>query len=217
MAWSGTLAAVRLIVQGKHMQMTDSIKAYIEEKIGHAVKNHVALVREVDVRCSLRGGHVGKGQKQQRCEVTIYTKKHGVVRAEEEDITLYAAIDEVAALVARKLRKIKEKDGGKGRTWQMQSFSDTETVEDLGIPEGLSEDEIEDIGVVRRKEFEMYPMTVEDALDQLLNLGHEFFVFKEISSGEINVLYKRVHGGYGLIVPQKASPWEKINTSGKEN
>ena len=50
--------------------MTESIKGYIEDKIGHSVKNHVALVREVDVRCSLRGGHVGKGQKKQRCEVS---------------------------------------------------------------------------------------------------------------------------------------------------
>eukprot|EP00271_Cylindrocystis_brebissonii_P013250 TRINITY_DN32960_c0_g1_i1.p1 TRINITY_DN32960_c0_g1~~TRINITY_DN32960_c0_g1_i1.p1 ORF type:complete len:303 (+),score=62.12 TRINITY_DN32960_c0_g1_i1:222-1130(+) len=221
MAWGGALAPVRLIVQGKHMEITDSIRSYVEEKVGHAVRNHGALVREVDVRCSLRGGDVGKGARKQRCEVTIFTKKHGVLRAEEEDETMYAAIDEVSDIVARKLRKIKEKDGGHGRTWQMRGAPKLgELVDDepFDFDEAMKKEVVEqplEEEIVRTKYFEMKPMSAIEAVEQLLNVGHNFYAFRNAETGEINILYKRTHGGYGVIVPRNEDPWEKFsNTNG---
>eukprot|EP00475_Leptophrys_vorax_P027249 TRINITY_DN3884_c0_g1_i2.p1 TRINITY_DN3884_c0_g1~~TRINITY_DN3884_c0_g1_i2.p1 ORF type:complete len:302 (-),score=8.84 TRINITY_DN3884_c0_g1_i2:227-1132(-) len=211
MAWGGSLAAVRLIVQGKHMELTDSIRSYVEEKVGHAVQNHSALCREVDVRLSVRGGDTAtKGPKQQRCEVTIFTKKHGVLRAEEEAESAYASIDKVADVVSRKLRKIKEKDGGHGRSWQMRGAQKLgEMLPDTPVditpiltrqPSDLPDE------VVRTKYFEMLPMTTYEALEQLVNLGHDFYAFKNGDSGEINILYKRKHGGYGVIIPRAEEP-----------
>ncbi|CAM6094967.1 unnamed protein product [Calypogeia fissa] len=212
MAWGGTLASVRLIVQGKHLELTDNIKAYVEEKVGHAVSNHTNLVKEVDVRMSARGGEAGRGQKLQRCEVTIFTKRHGVVRAEEEADSLYASIDRVSDVLTRKLRKIKEKDGGHGRTKQMRNaprvgalLSD-EVVDLTPILQKKPSDLPDE--VVRTKYFDMPPMTSFEALEHLVNVDHDFYAFRNSESGEINILYKRRHGGFGMIVPRNGERWE---------
>lgn len=215
MAWGGTLASVRLIIQGKHLELTDAIKQYVEEKVGNAVHNQSALVKEVDVRMSVRGGETGRGGKLQRCEVTLYTKKHGVVRSEEESESMYASIDRVSDVLSRKLRKIKEKDGGHGRP--------TKSRQSPRIGEVLS-DEVVDLApilertpndlpdeIVRTKYFEMRPMKPLEALEQLVNIGHDFYAFRNIESGEINILYKRTHGGYGIIVPRNDESWEAGN------
>lgn len=224
-AWSGSLAAVRLIVQGKHLELTDSLREYIEEKVGHGVHNHSGMVREVDVRLSVRGGDVGKGPKQQRCEVTIFTKKHGVVRAEEEAESAYAAIDKVSDVITRKLRKIKEKDGGHGRTWQMRHAQKLgemlpETPVDLDPILNRKPNDLPD-EIVRTKYFEMPPMVIEEALENMVNLGHDFYAFRDARSGEINILYRRHHGGYGLIIPRSTEQWEEApaakGSNGKYN
>lgn len=203
--------------------MTDSLRQYVEEKVGHGVHNHSAMVREVDVRLSVRGGDVGKGPRLQRCEVTIFTKKHGVVRAEEEAESAYAAIDKVSDVVTRKLRKIKEKDGGQGRTWQMRNAQKLgemlpETPVDLDPILNRTTSDLPD-EIVRTKYFEMPPLAVEVAMENMVNLGHAFYAFRDARSGEINILYKRHHGGFGLIVPRSTDNWEESakSSNGKLN
>jgi len=215
MAWGGTLASVRLIIQGKHMELTDAIKQYVEEKVGNAVHNQSALVKEVDVRMSVRGGETGRGGKLQRCEVTLYTKKHGVVRSEEEAESMYASIDRVSDVISRKLRKIKEKDGGHGRPTKSRhspriSEVLSDEVVDLAPILDKTPDDLPD-EVVRTKYFEMRPMKPLEALEQLVNVGHDFYAFRNVESGEINILYKRTHGGYGIIVPRNDESWEGGN------
>lgn len=221
MAWGGTLASVRLIIQGKHLELTDAIKQYVEEKVGNAVHNHGPLVKEVDVRMSVRGAEGGRGAKLQRCEVTLFTKKHGVVRAEEEADSMYASIDRVSDVISRKLRKIKEKDGGHGRTAKMRNAPRigellSDEVVDL---QPILDKEVDDLPdeVVRTKYFEMRPMKPIEALEHLVNVGHDFYAFRNTDSGEINILYKRHHGGYGIIVPRNDESWEAPNGASKNN
>lgn len=221
MSWDGPLSSVKLILQGRNLELTPSVKSYVEEKLGKAVQKHSHLVREVDVRLSLRGGELGKGPKLRRSEVTLFTKKHGVVRAEEDAESLYGSIDLVSSIIQRKLRKIKEKDSDRGR--HMKGFDrlkvrdpgalsvaeDIEAVaaedeEDaVEVPtEGDEQEESAINKIVRTKYFDMPPLSVSEAVEQLENLDHDFFGFRNDETGEINIVYKRKAGGYGLIIPK---------------
>ncbi|KAG6485478.1 ribosome-binding factor PSRP1, chloroplastic-like [Zingiber officinale] len=214
MSWDGPLSSVRLIIQGKNISLTDALKKHVEDKVGKAVQKHSYLVREVDVRLSIRGGEFGRGPRLCRCEVTLFSKKHGVIRAEEEAETTYGSIDLVSSVLQRKLRKIKEKDTDHGR--HMKGFNrlkvrDTELdivessdEEEQDIVESSpAEEDVEQLGkIVRTKYFDMPPLSVEEAKEQLENLDHSFYAFRNEETGEINILYKRKEGGYGLIIPK---------------
>ncbi|CAO2838509.1 unnamed protein product [Amaranthus hypochondriacus] len=232
MSWDGPLSSVKLILQGRNLEMTENVRSYVEEKVGKSVKNHSHLVREVDVRLSARGGELGKGPKLRRCEVTIFTKKHGVIRAEEDSESLYGSIDLVSSVIQRKLRKIKDKVSDHGR--HMKGFNrlkvrepepiivtKEETVEEdvetiAPVPVGDEEDFIEEI--VRTKYFDMPPLTVTEAIEQLENVDHAFYAFRNEETGEINILYKRKEGGYGLIIPKdgKTEKLEPLQVQDRE-
>lgn len=212
MSWDGPLSSVKLIIQGKNLELTDTVKSHVQEKVGKAVQKHSHLVREVDVRLSVRGGEFGKGPRIRRCEVTLFTKKHGVVRAEEDAETVYGSIDLVSSIIQRKLRKIKEKESDHGR--HMKGFNRlkirepapqvVDGDEDAAPQQEEEEKEEENFidEIVRTKYFEMPPLTVSEAIEQLENVDHDFYGFRNEETGEVNIVYKRKSGGYGLIIPK---------------
>ncbi|KAF8708835.1 hypothetical protein HU200_030225 [Digitaria exilis] len=207
MAWDGPLSSVRLIMQGRNVKLSDKVKEHIEDKVGRAVAKHCHLVREVDVRLSARGGELGRGPKTSRCEITLFSNRHGVLRAEEDSESTYGSIDMAASIIKRKLRKIKEKETEVIRHKtsssiedDLQLLSDAEE-EDL-VTEAVEDEDTVLTKVVRTKVFEMPPLGVEEALQQLQNVDHDFYAFRNEATGEVNILYKRKEGGYGLIVPK---------------
>lgn len=219
MSWDGPLSSVKLILQGKNLELSESVKNHVEDKVGKAIQKHSHLVREVDVRVSVRGGEFGKGPKVRRTEVTLFTKKHGVIRAEEEAETTYASIDTVTSVLQRKLRKIKEKDSDHGRHMKgfdrlkvrdPQIFIDQDSLAITQEEEGEEEDGSETDEIVRTKYFDMPPLTVSEAIEQLENVDHDFYGFRNEETGEINILYKRKSGGYGIIVPKENGETEKL-------
>lgn len=217
MSWDGPLASVKLMLQGRNIEINDNVRKYVEEKVGKAVMNHNDLVSRVDVRLSARGGELGRGPRLRRCEVTVFTKKHGVFRAEEEAETLYGSIDLVSSIVRRKLRKIKDKESDLILRRRRRSMEDDEFAY---LEEYDEEEEVETAPVdtekvflreiVRTKHFEMPPLTVAEAIEQIENVDHDFYAFRNEETGEINILYKRKEGGYGLIIPKKAGRVERL-------
>ena len=169
-------------IHGKKVEVTDSIRAYIEEKIGRLDKyfeNPNDITATVVVR--IRG-------IEQIVEVTIPIQKI-ILRGEESHSDLYAAIDIVSDKLERQIRKNKTRMNRR-----------TSRGEDLGFDLSFEDykDE-EESTIVRRKEIEMKPMSEEEAILQMNLIGHEFFVFRNVESGEVDILYKRKDGNYGII------------------
>uniref|UniRef100_A0A2P2JSH5 Sigma 54 modulation/S30EA ribosomal protein C-terminal domain-containing protein n=1 Tax=Rhizophora mucronata TaxID=61149 RepID=A0A2P2JSH5_RHIMU len=195
MSWDGPLSSVKLIIQGKNLELTDTVKKHVEDKVGKAVQKHSHLVREVDVRLSVRGGELGRGPRIRRCEVTLFTKRHGVVRAEEDAETIYASIDLVSSIIQRKLRKIKEKESDHGR--HMKGFNRSKVREPMAGPVAnddyvayaFPQQEFDDNDdstiheVVRTKYFDMPPLTISEAIEQLENVDHDFYGFRNEETG----------------------------------
>ncbi|MFE1744419.1 ribosome hibernation-promoting factor, HPF/YfiA family [Coleofasciculus sp. H7-2] len=192
---------MKLVIHGKNIEITDAIREYVNQKIEKAVSHFQSLTSEVDVHLSVaRNPRINP---KQAAEVTIFANGT-VIRAEESSESLYASIDLVADKIARKLRKYKEKRLDQKTQAQLKTGIVVEpepVAEDLigsRTPELPSE-------VVRTKYFAMPPMTMDEALEQLQLVDHDFYMFRNAESGEINVIYERNHGGYGVILPRNGN------------
>ncbi len=200
---------MKLVIQGKNIEITDSIRNYVHQKIEKAVSHYQHLTMEVDVHLSVaRNPRIAL--QQQVAEVTIYANG-AVIRAEEQSEDLYASIDMVADKISRRLRKYKEKRQSKRDHTSVKAVPPEVLEESAGLtPDALQElitkgEPVLPTDVVRMKYFPMPPMNVEEALEQLQLVGHDFFMFHNRDTEEINVIYKRNHGGFGVIQPRLAN------------
>ncbi len=195
---------MKLVIQGKNIEITDAIRDYVNQKIEKAVVHFQHLITEIDVHLSVaRNPRINSSQV---AEVTIYVNG-AVVRAEEGSETLYASIDLVADKIARQLRKYKEKRNGKHHPSEKPTDALIDQPIDSAIVSDLLENRTPELPpqVIRNKYFAMPPMTVQEALENLDLVDHDFYVFRNVETGEINVAYERNHGGYGVIQPRSGN------------
>ena len=193
---------MKLVIQGKNIEITDAIREYVHQKIEKAVNHFQNLMTEIDVHLSVaRNPRINPSK--QTAEVTIYANGT-VIRAEESSENLYASIDLVADKIARQLRKFKEKKQDQKTNTQIRTVG---IVDQRPVEPDLIGDRTPELpgDVVRTKYFAMPPMTIEEALEQLELVDHDFYMFRNAETGEINVIYERNHGGYGVIQPRNAN------------
>ncbi len=175
---------MKFIVIGKNIDVTAGLKEAVESKLGK-LERYFTQDTEVHVTLSVQ-------KNRQKIEVTIPVKG-GIIRSEEESDDMYVSIDLVEEIIERQLRKYKTKlvakqqEGGNFN----QDFIEEEDVD--------TDDEIK---VVKTKKFGIKPMYPEDACLQMELLGHSFYVFSNAETDEVNVVYKRKNGTYGLIEPE---------------
>ncbi len=179
-------------IRGEKLEVTPALREYVDKKVGRLERYFDApLATTVNVTLSVN-------RDKQNVEVTIPLKGSITLRAEERHDDMYAAIDLVIDKLERQIRKHKTKVNRK--------FNKEGGLRNLFVdnqePSGVSyhEDE-EELRVVRTKSFAMKPMDVEEAILQMNLVGHSFYVFANMDSGKINVVYKRDDGRYGLIEP----------------
>ena len=197
---------MKLVIQGKNIEITDSIRSYVRQKVEKAVQHFQTMTMEVDVHLSVaRNPRISP---KQTAEVTIYMNG-AVVRAEESSENLYASIDLVADKMTRQLKKYKEKRKTHTSIKAAAALGEEvlETVPDISDVSDVLNNRTPELPaeVVRTKYFAMPPMTAEQALEQLELVGHDFYVFRNIETNEINVIYERNHGGFGVIQPRNTS------------
>lgn len=207
---------MKLVIHGRNIEITEAIREHVEQKILKAVSHFKHLTNEVDVHLSVARNH--RIAANQSAEVTLFVDG-AVVRAEESSESLYASIDLVADKISRQLRKFKEKrntrmQGTLGKT--TEAYLNEDPVTDVTHVLNTSEPQLPD-EVIRTKYFAMAPMTVAEALEQLSLIDHDFYMFLNAETQEMNVIYERNHGGYGLIQPRKPNHHNShLNGSGQK-
>jgi putative sigma-54 modulation protein len=190
---------MKLVIHGKNIEITDSIREYVTQKVEKGVSHFQDLTLEVDVHLSVAKNP--RNNLKQTAEVTIFANKT-VIRAEESSENLYASIDLVSDKISRQLRKYKEKRLAQKTSTRAKTI---EVVEEQPVVKDLIGSRSPELPkeVVRTKYFMMSPMTVEEALEQLQLVDHDFYMFRNSETGEINVIYERNHGGYGVLQPRE--------------
>jgi putative sigma-54 modulation protein len=182
---------MRYSIRGEHLEVTAALREYVEKKLSRLGKYfETPLSSEVNVTLSVVKG-------MQAVEVTI-TLPGMLLRAEEKHADMYAAMDLVIDKLERQIRKHKTRANRKIR--QEGSKRDLFKM-DFGTSNGYVEEE-DDLELVKTKQFEFKPMDVEEAILQMNLVGHSFFVFSNMDSNKVNVVYRRDDGKYGLIEPR---------------
>ncbi len=190
---------MKLLIQGNNISVTEAIHDYVEQKIEKAVKHYNGMTTKVDVHLSVEKN--ARIPDRHKAEVTVYADGT-VIRAQEGSENLYASIDLVADKIARQLRKYKERLVDKKTRVGVKT---AEVVEDKEVTATLIGDRVPELPheVVRMKYFAMTPMSIDEALVQLQLVDHDFYMFRNKDTNEINVIYQRNHGGFGVIQPHQ--------------
>lgn len=172
---------MEIVIRGDKIKITDAMKSYIEEKLGKLDKY---LENSEDYRATV----VARvGNHKQIIEVTIPLKSF-ILRSEESQEDIYAAVDKAIDILERQIRKNKTKLMSKQNKIYGFSFS---AIEDY---EGEEEKD-----VIKRKTIEVKPMDEEEAIIQMELLNHQFYMYKDSETNRPAVVYKRKDGGYGII------------------
>ncbi len=174
---------MRYIISGKNLDVTEGLKTAVYEKIGK-LERYFTPDTEIHVTMSVE-------KERQKIEVTI-PMKGSMVRAEQTSNDMYVSIDLVEEIIERQLRKYKNKiiEQKQAAANLNQSFMDDDFEED------------DTIKIIRTKKFAIKPMDPEEACVQMELLGHNFFVYRNAETNEVNVVYKRKGNTYGLIEPE---------------
>lgn len=176
---------MNFIISGKNIEVTPGLKDSVINKLGK-LERYFTPDTEIIVTLSVE-------KDRQKIEVTIPVKGD-IIRSEQTSTDMYVSIDLVEEVIERQLRKYKNKliaRHQEGGTFKQEFFEEEPTID--------SNDEIQ---IVRTKKFGIKPMFPEDACVQMELLGHDFFVFSNAETEEVNVVYKRKNGTFGLIEPE---------------
>ena len=191
---------MKILIHGKNLELTGALKEYTEAKIEKATHHYKDIVKEADIHLSIEKN---PRVSFQTAEVTIFANGT-VIRAEEKTENLYSSIDLVSNKLCRKLRKYKERNNKTIHNKQFKN-KDSLPIESMesnflditffkeGTEASLPEPSI------KNKYFEMTPISSDEARKQLDLIDHDFYVFRNKKNNELQVIYKRNHGGYGLI------------------
>lgn len=175
---------MKFIIIGRNIDITEGLKSAVQEKLGK-LERYFTPETEIHVTLSVE-------KDRQKIEVTIPVKGN-IIRSEQVSSDMYVSIDLVEEVIERQIRRYRKKLIDKKQA--AVSFSQAFIEE---------EDEVQDdeIQIVKTKKFAIKPTIPEEACLQMEMLGHSFYVFLNADTDQVNVVYKRKNGTYGLIEPE---------------
>jgi putative sigma-54 modulation protein len=177
---------MQLNIKGKNLDVTEPLKDYVTDKIGR-LDRYLPNIDEIRVELSVQKAR--SSQDRHVVQVTMRSNST-ILRAEERNADIFAAIDTVRDKLQRQIKRFKEK---RVRMRERARVVPPETPEEL---------EETSPRIVRTKRFAVAPMHEEEAIEQMELLGHDFFVFFNVTTSSMNVVYRRRDGGYGLLQPE---------------
>jgi len=191
---------MKILIHGKNLELTGALKEYTEAKIEKATHHYKDIVKEADIHLSIEKN---PRVSFQTAEVTIFANGT-VIRAEEKTENLYSSIDLVSNKLCRKLRKYKERNH---KTIHNKQFKNKDSLPIESMESNFLDKALLQEGTeaslpepsIKNKYFEMNPISSDEARKQLDLIDHDFYVFRNKKNNELQVIYKRNHGGYGLI------------------
>lgn len=194
---------MELILKSRNGKVSDRQRSHIEEKLGRLDRYFEGAAQSITVEIS---SEKRRNQNEiKRMQVTL-VGDHGVIlRADQSFDDLYKAVDQVHDVLQRQIMRYKGKHWRRGRLRRKSGEFIASEVEQA--PALVADDEQEDEEerhVVRVKEFALKPMFTDEAIEQMELLDHSFFVFRDADTSQINVVYRRKDGNYGLIAPEEA-------------
>ena len=170
-------------ISGKNIEVTEGLRTAVQDKL-NKLEKYFTDETEIQVTFSVE-------KDRQKIEVTIPVKG-SVIRAEQVSDDMYVSIDLVEEVIERQVNRYKKKlvDQQQNAAFFQKEFLEDDEADD------------EEIRIIRSKKFAVKPMDAEEACIQMELLGHNFFVFRNAETDEVNVVYKRKDGSYGLIEPE---------------
>ena len=174
---------MKYTIIGKNIEVTEGLKASVQDKLGRLEK---VFADDTDVYVTF-----SVEKERQKIEVTIPMPKH-IIRAEQASDDMYVSIDLVVEVIERQVTRYKKKIVDRE---QNASLFQSDFFE-------VDEEDDEEVKIIRSKRFAVKPMYPEDACVQMELLGHNFYVFRNAETDEVNVVYKRKGNTYGLIEPE---------------
>lgn len=184
-----------ITISTHNVELTPRLQSHVEKKAGRLDRYMPDLV---EIRVDLSSENTRSVVERQIAQITIRDGRGTILRAEERDSDMFAAVDAVVDKLYRRINRYR------GKRRQSRRGSGAEELS-FGEPLPLQETElvetVEEATIVRRKQFPLRPMVPDEAIEQMELLGHSFFVFFNVDEEAVNVVYRRHDGNYGLLQP----------------
>ena len=174
---------MQIVIKGKNVEVTEALRSYVLKKVQRADR-YFNNIQDALITLSMERGRF-------KAEVTMQISG-ATLRAEEREGDMYSAIDRMADKLERQVKRHKEKLTHKGKIPPEESW----------VPSADALSAESEARIVRVKKYALKPMSAEEAVEEMELLGHDFFVYRNTTSNQVNVVYKRKDGHYGLIEPE---------------
>lgn len=183
---------MELQIFSNNMEVTPRLRDYVEKKTAR-LDRYLPNLSSIQVELAME--NTRSAVQRHVAEITIRDERGTILRAEERNSDMFAAIDAVVDKLYRQIEryrgKAKRRTQGKGKT------------QDMGEPLPIAEEYVdEEQVIVRQKRFALHPMSADEAIDQMELLGHDFYVFFNAEDDAVNVIYRRRDGTFGLLQPE---------------